>query len=86
MAKKAVTVNPFDAIAQPKGKKASSPKVYAEVTDEIKQTVDNFITTHADLERKKSELKILSDAITNHVRPQQDSKARENEFTKSLYV
>jgi hypothetical protein len=79
--------NPFDAIAKPKeAKKASSVKIAAEVTAAVKTAVDEVISIKAEINRKKAELDAQETIVIDHVSPQQDSKARSGEFSKSFYV
>jgi hypothetical protein len=79
--------NAFDALAKPKeAKKATTVKIAAEVTDEIRLAVDNVISIKAEINRKKAELEGQETIVIGHVQPQQDSKARAGEFSKSFYV
>jgi len=80
-------VNPFDALAKPKEtKKASTVKIAATVTDEVKAAVDSVISIKAEINRKESELATQETIVVEHVQPQQDAKAREGNYSKSFYV
>jgi hypothetical protein len=80
-------VNPFDAIAKPKAAaKKTTTKIAATVTNEIKTAVDAVLRLKAEISQKKSELEQQESTVIEHVRPQQDTKARSGEFSKSFYV
>ena len=79
--------NPFDAIAKKApatGKKPS--KVQANVTDDIKAQVDQFVSIKGQIDSLSAKKEQCQDKIISHVRPQQDDLAYNGEFTKSLSV
>jgi len=91
MAKKVtqiVSADPFAAIAKPAAPVATkkSTKPTANVTDEIKASVDLFITHKAEVKRLEAEMANHETAIIEHVRPQQDDNARSGTFSKSYEV
>jgi len=80
-------VNPFDTIAKPKAAaKKATTKIAAVVTDEIRIAVDAVLRLKAEINQKKSELEQQEFTVIEHVRPQQDAKAKAGEFSKSYYV
>jgi len=83
-----VSADPFAAIAKPAAtvtaKKSTKPT--AAVTDEIKASVDLFISHKAEVKRLEAEMANHEVAIIDHVRPQQDDAARSGHFSKSFEV
>lgn len=85
MAKK--NTNPFDAFANNKGSSVKkTSKIAAEVNDEVQTTVDMVIAHKANIKQLKAEQDDYESIIINHVRPQQDAKAQDGEFSKSFSV
>jgi phage host-nuclease inhibitor protein Gam len=93
MAKKVTKIvsapaDPFAAIAKSAPvtatKKATKPT--AEVSDEIKNSVDLFLDHKSEIKRLEAEMAQHETAIIEAVRPQQDDLARGGKFTKSMEV
>lgn len=78
----------FNDIAKKKAPTASKSKVKvaAEVTDEVKGSVDVVIASKAQIKRLEAELADAEAKIIDHVRPQYVQQARSGNFTKSLTV
>jgi hypothetical protein len=84
-----VSADPFTAIAKSapvSTAKSKSTKPTANVTDEIKNSVDLVIQHKAEIKRLEAELTNHETSIIDHVRPQQDDNARSGAFSKSYEV
>jgi len=82
-------MNAFDKIASKPSvtsKKKSKVKVAAEVTEEVKDAVDTFISNKAEIKRLTSEQKEVEDTILDHVRPQHDEMGFCGSYEKSMTV
>jgi hypothetical protein len=83
-----VSADPFKAIATSapasKTKKSSMPT--AEVTNEVKNSVDLVVSHKAEISRLEAELATHEITIIDHVRPQQDTSARAGNYSKSFKV
>ena len=82
-------MNAFDKIAKKSDStstKKTTVKIAAEVTDEVRNAVDIFISHKAELKRLEAEMAEKEELIISHVRPQQDKLAKTGSFTKSLTV
>jgi hypothetical protein len=87
MAKKKTDENAFDAFAGKKTPaKKTSPKITAQVNDEVKAAVDQAITNKAQVKLLEAETKKAELVIIEHVYPQQEIAAREGNYCKSFTV
>lgn len=77
----------FDAFAGKKTPaKKTSPKIPAEVTEDVRNAVDLAINNKAQIKLLDAETKKAELVIIEHVYPQQESAAREGNYCKSFTV
>ncbi len=85
--KKTGNGNAFDAFAGKKTPaKKTSPKIPAEVTEEVKNAVDLAISNKAQTKLLEAETKKAELIIIEHVFPQQEAAARKDNYCKSFTV
>jgi len=79
--------DPFAKIASP-GKKSAkaSNKIAAAVTGKIKKAVDTVINLKAKIKQLKADLDVTEQTIIEHVFPQQETQARQGNYSKSFHV
>jgi gas vesicle protein len=73
-------------VAKKTDSSTKSAKGIADVSEEIKTKVDQYVDNKASIKQLEAEQAGLEVAIIDHVRPQQDEMAYRGSFTKSMTV